>query len=382
MSFKKNLHISCWNINGHKHKGYNKYSDPRFIAEINRKDIVCLQETHCSLEDALELPGFKSVHLIRPKSVNTNKRSGGLSIFVRNEIKAGIKFLEHSNNEYIWLKLNSSFFNLPKDIFLCFIYDPPENSSYTHSLNEDILELIEKDISKFSTCGNIILAGDFNARTGNDEPDFNSNDSADLIPLYDNYTPDMNLLVRHSKDKHLSSRGKVLNDLCIETSLRILNGRSRGDFIGQLTCHNPRGSSVVDYFIVSEELVSKISFFNVHKFLADLSDHSQISIMLNINMKVTNDTTVEHTRPMPPKYIWNDESSLKFQTALASNKIQESISQFLSDNSSSEILTTKLTDIICEAADKSLKKCVPSLILDHVNLNLSKRNNLNGLIFP
>jgi exonuclease III len=46
---KNNLHIGCWNINGHKHKGFDKYSDQRFINEIKEKDIICFMETHCSL---------------------------------------------------------------------------------------------------------------------------------------------------------------------------------------------------------------------------------------------------------------------------------------------------------------------------------------------
>ena len=37
---KNNLHIGCWNINGHKHKGFDKYSDQRFINEIKEKDIM------------------------------------------------------------------------------------------------------------------------------------------------------------------------------------------------------------------------------------------------------------------------------------------------------------------------------------------------------
>jgi hypothetical protein len=41
------------NINGHKHKGFDKYSDQRFINEIKEKDIICLMETHCSLENSL-----------------------------------------------------------------------------------------------------------------------------------------------------------------------------------------------------------------------------------------------------------------------------------------------------------------------------------------
>ena len=64
---KKSLHISCWNINGHKVKGFNKYSDSTFIWEIMNKDIICLLETHCTKQESLFLPNYKSIHLNRPK---------------------------------------------------------------------------------------------------------------------------------------------------------------------------------------------------------------------------------------------------------------------------------------------------------------------------
>ena len=128
---KNNLHIGCWNINGHKHKGFDKYSDQRFINEIKEKDIICLMEIHCSLENSLMLEGFRSVHLIRPKSKGTNKRSGGISVFVKTQLRTGVKFLENLNNNYIWLKLCKSFFGLKDDIYICFIYNPPLSTPHT-----------------------------------------------------------------------------------------------------------------------------------------------------------------------------------------------------------------------------------------------------------
>ncbi|CAG2230157.1 unnamed protein product [Mytilus edulis] len=97
MVIKNSLHVSCWNINGFKLKGYNKYSDSDFISEFNKKDIFCLLETHCSLEDALEIPDFKAVHLIRPMSARTRKRSGGISVYVSAQ-----KDVYSIPNQYIW----------------------------------------------------------------------------------------------------------------------------------------------------------------------------------------------------------------------------------------------------------------------------------------
>ena len=70
----KSLKISCWNINGYTHKGYNKYADPNFLINLTQQDIVCLLETHCNLEESLTLPDYKAVHLIRPKAKTTKKK--------------------------------------------------------------------------------------------------------------------------------------------------------------------------------------------------------------------------------------------------------------------------------------------------------------------
>ena len=354
--YKNNLNISCWNINGYKHKGYNKYSDPRFIGEIVSKDIICLLETHCPYDQSLVLPGFKSVHLIRPKPARINKQSGGISVFVRNEIRPGIKFLEHCNNDYIWLKLCKDFFGTLHDIYLCFLYNSPVNSTYTNSLDIDLLDLIEKDIIRYSEIGKILIAGDINARTGTCNFDFIDQDSTDsFIPLYEDYTPDNLIDIRYSKDSVLNSRGKELNDLCVQTGLRILNGRVRGDYIGELTCHNFNGSSVVDYFLASESILQKIDFFNVHKFLADLSDHSQISVMLKIKCKLEN--REEASNPTPVHYIWDKDSETKFQTALSSKDIQNKINTFMENKYNNvENMITDFNAFLTEAADISLKR--------------------------
>ena len=50
-------------------------------------------------------------------------------------------------------------------MFICFVYVPPSSSSFHKTSEFDIFEKIEEDISKFSQIGNIIIAGDINAKT-------------------------------------------------------------------------------------------------------------------------------------------------------------------------------------------------------------------------
>ena len=49
-------------------------------------------------------------------------------------------------------------------------------------------------------------------------------------------------------DIEINEQGRNLIDLCIETKLRILNGRVDGDLLGYKTYYCARCSSSVDYF--------------------------------------------------------------------------------------------------------------------------------------
>ena len=53
---------------------------------------------------------------------------------------------------------------------MCFLHIPPENSSYTVKNGDDFDTLIN-DMCKYSSSGDHMLCGDFNARTASD-PDF------------------------------------------------------------------------------------------------------------------------------------------------------------------------------------------------------------------
>ena len=355
MIFKQTLHITCWNINGYKVKGHNKYNDPTFLSNICNKDIICLLETHCPFDENIHIPNFSVVNLTRPKNKRTNKISGGLSVLIRTKIKPGVKFLEHTYNDYIWLKVCKDFFGIENDIYICFIYNPPENSTYTQSLQEDLFDLIEKDIVKYSDTGNILLMGDLNARTGNDL-DFIQNDYRDNeIPLYDDYTPDLHIMSRLSSDLIVSPRGRALNEMCIQAGIRILNGRCIGDLSGNFTCHNYHGSSVVDYACVSESLFPRVKFFNIHNFMADFSDHCQISLMLNINCVLKPDS--KNTFPAPVKYKWSEESPVLFQEALATPILQSKI-KFINEKKYENInsMVDDINEVFCKAADISLSK--------------------------
>ena len=74
-------------------------------------------------------------------------------------------------------------------------------------------------------------------------------------------------------DRVVSTRGRQLIEICIQSGLRILNGRILGDSLGKYTSFQPLGSNVIYFFIASESLLKHIPDFKVQSFQPDLSDH-------------------------------------------------------------------------------------------------------------
>ena len=140
-----------------------------------------------------------------------------------------------------------------------------------------------------------MLTGDFNARTGS-LPDFIAPDSCDHIPLPPDYIVD-HCEPRSSEDSHHNAYGLELLEICQSARIRILNGRMGDDHgKGQFTCMSPRGQSVVDYTIVSENLLERIHNFKVGEISAT-SDHCPISTSIlcgNDSMAHLYISTLEH----------------------------------------------------------------------------------------
>ena len=76
-------------------------------------------------------------------------------------------------------------------------------------------------------------------------------------------------------------------DLCVSAKLRLLNGRFIGDLLGNVTCINERGCSVVDYTVASESLLSSVNYYIV-KNPSYFLDHNHIATHLKCYGKVMN----------------------------------------------------------------------------------------------
>ena len=118
---------------------------------------------------------------------NTTSKRGralaGVSVLIRNKHSDFVSNIKSASPNKIWSRLKGNLFGIHSDIFLAAVYLPPLQSQ--RKAGEDILSVLEEKIHKFSKQGQIILLGDFNARTGtlngfieNDCQDFTATDNA------------------------------------------------------------------------------------------------------------------------------------------------------------------------------------------------------------
>ena len=256
------LKITSWNVNGlyNQSQGYCKLQDDLFVNSIKSYDIIGLVETHCSEEDRIEFENYRCYQNNRAKHVNAKKSSGGLAVLIRNTIQPGVEIV-HTDRYAIWLKLEKSFFCSHSDTYLAIMYIPPENSTNSIRSNDDPFQILECNIARYKQLGEIIIMGDFNARTATYR-DFIVNDGPDLIDTM--YQIDEELPQRSNYDKVANRYGNLLLELCVSSGLRILNGRMVGDTLGKFTCHKYNGSSTVDYTLATENVIQDIIYFCVH----------------------------------------------------------------------------------------------------------------------
>lgn len=237
----KNLKLLSWNI-----MGWGRHTcDPSFVSYVSKFDIILLQETW--LREKLTLNGFTTSSVDASASQKGGRPSGGLSILISTSIKHVSFSIPPLAN------LASSSLVRFNDIWLLIInvYLPPIRQK--EALKNTWLKLETYITNTLAQHPEVllILAGDFNARIGPTEAD-----------LYDHFhlaQPEIDLgLVlpyRQSKDKGCNWAGLYLTELSHKLNLVIMNGSTEGDDEGEYTFVSNRGSSTIDYFLISYELL-------------------------------------------------------------------------------------------------------------------------------
>lgn len=204
-------------------------------------------------------------------------------------------------------------------MYLASVYISPENTSGNVPGIGSVYSQLLQDIEIYSQQGDIVVQGDFNAYTSL-EPDFILSDESPFASHTDtHYISDLTLPRNNLDTKRLNNSGKSLLSLCRESGLRIVNGRTIGDLLGNFTSIHYNGCSVVDYTLVSMNLLKSVRHFKVHEFSA-LSDHCPI--ICSIWATTENIYMAENVEldPLPGKYLWNEYSINAYSRKISSVK--------------------------------------------------------------
>lgn len=94
----------------------------------------------------------------------------------------------------------------------------------------------------------------------------------------------------------------LILDMCISSRIRILNGRTFGDYQGKFTSYQYNGHSVIDYCLVSEDFIENVLYFHVDDPILRLSDHAKVSVRLLISVQVN--CLKENLDNFPMKFKW------------------------------------------------------------------------------
>ena len=271
-----------------------------------KSDIIFLSETHSSNKDMLFYDGYKCFSNCRSES--SSKKRGGLAVFIRRHILNGVSLVDKSQSELMWFKLSSTFFGLSRDLYICFVYIAPYNSTYVKKagLDKVVFSKLEDDIIKFNMKGDVMIMGDLNAHINSSDHDFILNDSDVILDsvLPNNYISDSYQLLRNTEvPQTTNSYGKNILDLCISGELRLLNGRTIGDTIGKATYYNYQGVTINDYCLCSGTFMNNVINFQVGEFMPCMSDHCPITV--KIFSRFQSSSTESSLRPKPVRTKWS-----------------------------------------------------------------------------
>ncbi len=389
------IKLGFWNIRGIVSRLHGPKISKLEVLDIKKQllgcDIIGLVESKANDdEELLHLPGYIPKFFHKEKNLKAKSNSGGISILIKSDLFESIEFDKTSNHETVWLKLPKEKLTVSEnnDCYICIVYNPAGQSKENKIIRQNIWEKFDKEMSNFRSKGEVIIMGDFNARTSNLN-DFIVDDSdkygiGELESGYQYISDENN--ARASRDKISNKDGQRLIDSCLANDCHILNGRIVGDLMGSFTSFQPKGNSIVDYMIASKNIFYNVEYFNVGD-VNEYSDHviltSKISCHLGSGISRPNISNIRRNRSKSfsnrsYKFIWSDSDEERFKDAFSVDLGKSDAKDFLECTNTDEIncdnLINDLNRVFYSAANKTLEKRKISFNDDVMKTDISKVN--------
>ena len=347
--YKNHINIASWNIQGMTE---DKLRDEMVRDFITNNDCAIFVESW--LNDNIAVDNNYTYCLLAKKS-SRGRSKGGIIVTMKKEMKKGIKILQTFESHILWLKFEKSCFKLSSDLYVCVVYVPPIDTIKQGCDKYYIWEVIEDHILSYSNYGDVLIIGDLNSRTGAENDLLEPNVHIDSMHCLDGGDK---VNVRISNDSVLSQYGKTVIDLCKHNNLLILNGRTLGDLDGKYTSFHYNGCSVIDYCIVSHNILPSVMYFKVSE-PTHISDHANISVCLKgIIKNNTHEKTIPNNcKLFPPGYVWDEKRYLEALNTEKITKMTESVksnNMYSNDSAGINKMCDDITNILSETASFSL----------------------------
>ena len=157
--------IKCrtWNVNGGLE---NKLSDRKFKSCLFDYDICILLECWITEHSNISLEGYGIHAYHRTKRIKNRSQGEGIVILVKDTLEQYVTIHEILYDTIVWIKINKDIFEDQKYMFIGAVYIPPIDSKFHDTYNCDLFKTLIDGITNYTEMGNIIITGDFNARTG------------------------------------------------------------------------------------------------------------------------------------------------------------------------------------------------------------------------
>ena len=344
------LSIGFHNIQGLHEKNVCKINE---IKEEQSNDIEIFVETWgCNCE--LKFEDYTSDYVSPHKRVGVKKgrASGGFMVLVKNSLSQKVNIIKKSNN-FVWIEIDGKLIKkMDGNFFIVGTYIPDITSKY---YDESIFDELFSDILKFSKENTPIgCIGDFNGRIGDLDDNYEDSDQINQhIPTPNTFS---DIPKRKNCDHLHNSHGEKIIKFCKTYDFKILNGRMKGDAIGNFTHLNANsGTSTIDYGLCNQYLYSSVENFIILP-INELSDHSKLTTIFKCNLPPETNVDKYKWKKLKSRFKWDSVNKDKFVNCLrASDKEIEEISQRL-DAGLIESTGRRIQDLFLNAAEKSLKQ--------------------------
>ncbi|XP_063691187.1 uncharacterized protein LOC134823582 [Bolinopsis microptera] len=227
----------------------------------------------------------------------------------------------NSTEDIVVVKLKANYFDLDRNTYIINVYDSPKNGSYKKRRkgletkdSMSTLEDLQEFLAGVPLNEDIILLGDFNARTGTLDDMLSDHSLMKDTELDAHFSK--KLAKRNNSDPKLNTNGRPFIELLQMTGLVILNGRTLGDIFGEPTCIQRHGVSTVDYICVSTSLHDRVRHLKIES-ISQYSDHRALSMSISTNplRRISNSLESPDIQDAPKAFKWNLSENLSADTA-------------------------------------------------------------------